>query len=92
MKEKLYAFWPHTFENLRGFPGALGGEVHEMNDSGRVYVRSYLAWFRPSRVMPLEAGKALHAKIEALRKEYDAAMKRTNAEYERKFNALFKEG
>jgi len=68
--KKLYAFWKYDT-----FPYVLGGEVKDINNKGLVYIVSYLGWFKPIIILPLEDGKIIHEKIKSISDDYTNEMK-----------------
>ncbi len=64
----LFAFWRYD-----QYPYVLGAEVTRMNNTGDVYAPSYQRWFRPIKMMPTKAGKALDARLQQMRAEHAAA-------------------
>ncbi len=78
MDQTLYAFWPHD-----QFPYTLGGTVVKMNLEGKVetveFGKGY--WFTPCKILPLEQGKMLQAKLDQLKNEYQTAVIAMNKTY-----------
>lgn len=73
MKNKpLYAFWKYS-----AFPFVLGGLVTDMRDDGRVSVKGYGsgAWFNPFKIVPAEHGAKIKEHLDALEREYEAALR-----------------
>ncbi len=62
MEMKLFAFWRYDL-----FPYTLGGEFTKMRDDGFVYVPNYRGWFRPIKILPLEAGQHLLNELNKLK-------------------------
>ena len=85
LNKQVYAFWRYSH-----FPFVCGGTVVGMSESGCVETKEYGKgyWFLPLRIMPLEAGKALHEKINNLDAEYDSAKKAVHATYEKKLKEI----
>ena len=87
----LFAFWSYQYSVSNGFEGVLGAEVTRMHGDGRVNVKGYTGMtFKPVRILPLKAGKDLMVKLETLQKEYIAAAKQLDKDFEAQFKDLFK--
>jgi len=69
---KLYAFW-----KLGCFPYVLGGEIVRWRDDGCVETKEYGPglWWKPIKILPVEAGKKLRAELEALKEREDEELK-----------------
>ncbi len=67
MTPSLYAFWA----NNDRYPYVLGAEIDQILDNGLVRTMGYNgSLFRPVLIVPLAAGLAMQAKLDALREEY----------------------
>ncbi len=81
MKQTLYAFWKHD-----QFPYTLGGTVVKMDEEGRVetveFGKGY--WFKPCKLLPLEQGKELNARLKKLEGEYREAVRAVGKTYNEK--------
>jgi hypothetical protein len=77
----LFAFWRYDL-----YPYVLGAPITRMDDNGNAFAPSYQAWFHPIKIMPLEAGKALGARLEQMRAEHRAARALLDTEWNK---ALF---
>lgn len=64
-----FAFWSYA-----SFPYVLGGTVTKMLADGRVSTVEYGAgsYFKPIKILPLAAGKALKARLKELTNEYNS--------------------
>lgn len=67
-KINLYAFWKHS-----QYPYILGGCASKMGAHGSVYIDSYMAWFYPILLLPIEEGELLQKELKQLNKEYEKA-------------------
>lgn len=75
----LFALWEYDL-----YPYTSGAVVTKMNATGLVYAPSYLGWFRPIRLLPVEEGEALLAKIKHLSNQYRAREEKLKEEYKKK--------
>lgn len=77
----LYAFWKHD-----RFPFLLGGEVTRMDDDGKVETKEFGVgyWYRPSKLMPVERGRLLRARLKKLEQEFDRAKDELRHEWNKK--------
>lgn len=80
-----FAFWKYD-----GFPYLLGGTVTKMDDTGRVETKEYGKgfWFMPVKILPVNAGKRMLAKLEELRKKHSVAEKEFRATWKQAANHL----
>lgn len=71
----LYAFWRYDL-----FPFVLGGEITTFHDDGRITAKGFggYAGFKPIKVLPEGAGKALLAKLKILKDKYDSELLELN--------------
>jgi hypothetical protein len=76
---RLFAFWRYDL-----FPHICGGTVTEMLENGRVATVEYGAgsYFNPFKILPIEAGKRIMAKLKALEGEHRAAETKLNKEFD----------
>lgn len=83
---KQIAFWRYD-----EFPYVLSGEVVKMDDDGKVTTKEYGIGFRfqPIKILPLAAGKKLRAALNKLTRDYNAAAKKFDAEWQDKAVALY---
>ena len=85
---KLFAFWRYS-----SYPYVLGGTITKMRDDGFVETVEYGPGrgFNPVKILPLAQGKALMAKIEALRNAQREAVTKLDQEWRKKILAIFPE-
>jgi hypothetical protein len=83
--DELFAFWRYD-----QFPYVLGGTVERMRPDGDVRTVEYgYMWFKPIKLMPLESGKALYAKLDKLCVDRRRALRAFEKEWTAKALALF---
>jgi len=80
-----YAFWRYDL-----FPYVLGGTITKMREDGCVGTVEYGSYFNPVKILPVDAGKELHKKIEALARERADALKKFNADWDKALAKLIK--
>ena len=83
---KMFAFWKYDL-----FPYVLGGEVEKMDERGCVETKNYGPgrWFTPIKLLPVEPGRALLAKLEALEAEHDEALTALNNDFTVRARVVF---
>ncbi len=65
----LFAFWKYDL-----FPYVLGGPIGEIDDKGFVFATTYRLWFKPIKILPLQAGIDLWSELEKLKRNYKATL------------------
>lgn len=85
--QAFYAFWEYHDGYLATY---LHGEVTHMHDDGSVQVKGYgTCRFRPVRLLPLAAGIALGAAIDAAYAESRRAVSEAKAQANQAIQAAF---
>ena len=85
----LFAFWSYG-----SYPYVLGGTVTRMREDGYVETKEYGpgAWFKPVKLLPLDAGKELNAKLRALDANYTKSLAAFQAGWNDEAKRLFEKG
>lgn len=87
MNKKLYAFWKYDC-----YPYLLGAPVVEFRDDGFITAEGYRGCrFKPIKILPLEAGKALKAKLDALEQEYNEQQRALHETFRKRARETFGE-
>lgn len=85
--KKLYAFWKYD-----RFPYLLGGLIVDFKDDGFVTVEGYRGMkFKPIKILPFDAGKALQAKLDALEQAYDKQQRSLHEDFRKQAHIAFGE-
>jgi len=86
--QRLYAFWKYD-----SFPYVLGGTVEQMNKDGLVQTTEFGKgyWFKPIKLLPLDAGVTVQKALNDLREGHCKATKKLHQEWIAKLRNLFPE-